>query len=204
VAGLEDWVQINSPKSAHELAEAGRELREARRLANANPGSVVRVGREARAPIRPGTTEPLPEFDISIEPAAGAVQRTVEVTTVEGRVARVGDLTNGVRHAADKVAERLREGVPIPGAHDVIIEAELAVGRRAVGPGTIEILPDGRTNLITGDGRVLPQGNLLDRFEDNLSTIQNNALLDQITLVDRAGHPFATYDRADAVWTRRR
>jgi hypothetical protein len=201
--GLGDWLKFNAEKSLHELTEATRELREAGRLANDNPAAIVHIGREAHAPIRPGTTEAMPEFDITLEIPGGTVQRSVEVTTVQNRVANFSDLTNAVRHAADKVASRAGEGAPIPGAHDVIIEMELAVGRRAVDAGTVEILPNGTKHLITGDGRTIRSSNLFDDFAMNLPRIQDNALLDQITLVDPTGHPFATFERAAGAWTRR-
>jgi hypothetical protein len=201
--GLGDWLQFNAEKSLHELTVATRELREAQRLAADNPAAIVQIGREAHAPIRPGTTEAMAEFDIALEIPGGTVQRTIEVTSVQNRVEHQSDLTNAVRHAADKVAGRAGEGVPIPGAHDVIIEMELAVGRRATNAGTVEILPNGAKHLTTGDGRIIQFGNIFDDFATNLPRIQDNALLDQITLVDRTGHPLATYDRAAAVWTRR-
>jgi hypothetical protein len=203
VIGVEDWMQFNAQKGLPELLDTLSELREARRLAAENPGSVVRVARETQAPIRPGTNEPMPEHDLSVETPGGAVQRTVELARIESPVSQVSDLTGGVRHAADKVVKRASEGQPIPGLHDATIDMELNVGRQPLrGNMTREILDDGTVKIIAGNGNVVRTENLFEQFTNNLSNIANNDQLSRVTLVDRQGNVVALYERVGTTWTR--
>ncbi|MBD2517704.1 DUF4157 domain-containing protein [Nostoc sp. FACHB-973] len=203
VIGVEDWMQFNAQKGLPELLDTLSELREARRLAAENPGSVVRVARETQAPVRPGTNEPMPEHDLSVETPGGAVQRTVELARIESPVSQVSDLTGGVRHAADKVVKRASEGQPIPGLHDATIDMELNVGRQPLrGNMTREILDDGTVNIIAGNGNVVRTENLFEQFTTNLSNIANNDQLSRVTLVNRQGNVVALYERVGATWTR--
>lgn len=128
LTGLGDWIRFNALKASNELDDAAVELKEAQRLANENPGSVIRVGREVHAPTRPGTTEKMPEFDLSVEDVGGATQRAIEMKTIQQPVSQVSELTPGVRHAADKVLQRINEGDPIPGFHDATISMKFDVG----------------------------------------------------------------------------
>jgi hypothetical protein len=202
IAGMRDWLLFNDRKAPAELAEAAAELRDARQLANDNPGHVVRVGREQNAPLRPGTTdERLPEFDLAVETPGGAVTAVVEVTSVDGRVSQVSDLSNGVRHAADKVAERLGTPNPVQGSPQALIHMVLDVGRKQL-RGTIrEILPDGTVNILRNDGTLVKSSNLFDDLAGNLAVLKNNTLLDRVTLVDQTGRRIV-YVRRGSTWTR--
>lgn len=193
---------FNAEKALAELEAAAVELRDARQLANDNPGQVVRVGREQNAPLRPGTTdERLPEFDLAVETPGGTVTAVVEVTSVNGRVSQVSDLSNGVRHAADKVAERLDTPTPVQGSPQALIHTVLDVGRKQL-HGTIrEILPDGTVNVLPNDGTLVKSNNLFDDVARNLATLKNNTLVDRVTLVDQTGQRIV-YVRQGSTWTR--
>ena len=72
-------------------------------------GSTVDIAGDVSAPVRPGTTDPMPSFDIEVRGPGGAASHSVEVTTVDAPVRQASDLTNGVRHAGDKAASRIAE-----------------------------------------------------------------------------------------------
>jgi hypothetical protein len=188
ITGLKDWLQFNAPKGAGELFDSVLELRDARRLADENPGKVVRVGREAHAPKRPGTTERLPEFDLGIETPSGVVLASVEITSVEKPISKASDVTDGVRHAIDKVAARAGS-TPVRGSPQVIIHVTLDLGERTRGGTTVQILLDGTVNILRKDGSIVKSSNLFEDLAVNLSTIKNNTVLDRVTLIDQGGRP---------------
>jgi hypothetical protein len=84
ITGLGDWIQFGAAKAAADLGRVVGELREARRLVVENPGAVVNVGGDARAPRDPANpANRLASFDLAVEKPAGTLQRSVEVTTVD-------------------------------------------------------------------------------------------------------------------------
>jgi hypothetical protein len=212
--GFADWVAFTAGKGPADLQRAAGELAEARRLADANPASVVNIGGDQRAPRRVSDGSAHQSFDITVETPAGGVTRSVEVTTVDAPVAQPGDVTTGVRHAIDKVESRARprdprDAAPIPGAHDATIRMRLDVGDRALRGGRVrQIFADGTVRIIDADGvfRTRPgnPSNLFDDIAANLPTIANNGNLDRVTLVDmNTGAVLATYERSGTTWTRR-
>jgi hypothetical protein len=165
--------------------------------------------------------EPLREFDLRIETPDGQTVTTIEVTSVENPVAGVGDVTNGVRHAAGKVADREKarqelrdqgmnpdEIPPIAGNRQVVIHMSLAEGRETMRKtGLIrEIESDGTMKLFLPDGKTpvkdtkSPTGNLYADIELNLSKIDNDELLDRVTLVDQHGKRIV-FVRDEETWT---
>jgi hypothetical protein len=206
VAGLDNWMRFNAGKAAAELADGLAELREAQRLAASNPGSVVRIGREVNAPIRPGTegttNEPLPEFDISVETPSGAIEELVEVTRLKSKISKIDQITEKVRHAADKVVKRAQAGAPLSGVPEVTIQVELDVGEQKLrGPGmTRTIDTNGTVTIKAGNGKVVSNSNLLEDLADNLGQIKNNAELSRVTLVDSSGGKVAVYEGVGGKW----
>lgn len=171
--GLDDWIAFANGKGVDDLRRTIGELPEAARMAAENPGSIINIGGDRRAPRRAADGAAMRSFDMTMESPGGTVNRSVEVTTVEARVNEVSDLTPGVRHAADKVEERLRppdprDVNPIPGEHDATIRMTLDVGDSRLGGGrTRRIAPDGEIRIIDGDGvfRTRP-GNPTNLFDD--------------------------------------
>jgi hypothetical protein len=205
--GLNDWITFAAGKAPPDLARTVGELPEAQRLAAANPTSIINIGGDQRAPVRADGTA-MRSFDITIENPAGAVSRSVEVTTVDAPVAQMGDVTGGVQHAIDKVVSRAADGAPIPGAHDVTIRITLDVGRRPIAGGRVrEISGTGEVRIIDADGAFRARrgnpSNLFDDIGGNLGRIGNNANLDRVTIVSAAdGTVHAVFDRTAAGWTR--
>lgn len=210
IRGLDQWITFHRNKNLVQLTEVLGELREAQRLTRENPGSVIDVAGEVNAPPRPGRPgEQTRSFDIEIRDSSGNVVRSVEVTTIANPVDDVAQITPGVRHATDKAAERIAEGLPIPGRLDATIQMRVNVGRHPVprNPSVlIEVLPDGTVNQLRADtGAVIPgrTTNIFDDFTGNLGTIGNNQLLDRVTLVDPAtGTVLGQWERVGGTWVR--
>ena len=132
------------------------------------------------------------EFDLELQTPAGEVVSSVEVTSVAKRVSQPSDVTNGVRHAVDKVFDRLGTEEPIEGSPQVLIHITLDVGRTPLRRGlTREISPDGTLQIFRPDGQTIrsnrTSGNLYDDIAANLSRVQDHALLDRVVLVDQTG-----------------
>ncbi|MHA6618479.1 preprotein translocase subunit SecA [Pseudonocardia sp. DLS-67] len=208
IVGMKDWLEYNAGKAPAQLAEAAAELGVARQLARENPGMVVRVGLENNAPMRPGTNQPMKEFDLTVETPDGQVVASVEVTSVDKPVSQPSDVTNGVRHAVDKAADRQGTPTPIAGNRQVIIHMSLDVGRRSMRGGLIrEIQPDGTLTLFRPDGKTpikdnRSTGNLYDDIAQNLPAIKNHKLLDRVTLIDDVTGRETVYVRDGETWTR--
>jgi hypothetical protein len=204
IRGLDDWIRFSARKDPADLNRTVAELSVARRLANENPGAVINVAGDANAPLRPGTNERLPSFDITVEGPRGNVIRSIEVTTIDAPVSREPQITPGIRHASDKAAERIASGNPIPGDLEVNIRMQVDVGVTPQGGVMREVLPDGTVNLRRPDtGAIVRTSNIFDDFADHLATIQDNALLNRVTLVElRTGNVLAVYERHGPVWTR--
>jgi hypothetical protein len=207
-AGLEDWVSFHGVKGMDELVTSTNELREVQRLVDQYPDAVIRMGGEQHAPIRPGThDERMPAFDLTIE-HGGAVDRSVEVSTVQDPVAQVPQFTTAVRHAADKVAERAGAGMDIPGALDAAIYHRLDVRERSLGRGKARMIDaDGNVRIVTRDklGVIRHEqdaGNLYDDFTEHLSDIANTERLDRVTLIDDTTGAVHVFERQDGTWVR--
>ena len=213
IHGLNDWIAFADGKGVDDLRRTLGELPEAARMAAENPGSIINIGGDQRAPRRAADGSAMRSFDMTVESPSGTVNRSVEVTTVEAPVNQMSDVTPGVRHAADKVQERLRppdprDVNPIPGEHDATIRMTLDVGDARLGGGRIRrIAPDGELRVIDGDGvfRARPGNptNLFDDIGGNLGTLGNNGNLSRVTLVDQSsGAVLARYQRTGTTWAR--
>lgn len=202
VTGLRDWIEFGAAKTESDLGRVAGELREARRLVQDQPGSVINIGGDARAPLDPATGGPLASFDLTVEKPSGSVRRSVEVTTVKQPIDSAAKLTSGVRHATDK-AKRHAAGQPIPAPRDATIRITLARQSSQGNKGTVHIDTAGNRVLHTRNGKRIAQGNILDQFPNDLSTIPSHEYLDRVTLVDAvSGERIAEYERAGAAWSR--
>jgi hypothetical protein len=170
-----------------------------------NPGAVVNVGGDARAPMDSATGRRLASFDLAVEIPGGTVTRSVEVTTLQDALHRAPQITDGVRHAADKVAHRQAAGFPIPGARDATIRVELNTSQSSRRGEIRQIHPNGDRMLVTRDGRHIREGNLFDDISSHISRAKNAEHLDRVTLVDKTtGAVLADYERVGNAWNRMR
>ncbi|MEV6344296.1 hypothetical protein [Actinoplanes sp. NPDC051851] len=206
-AGVQDlsvWIDKHDRKGPNEFQDTIAELREANRLASEYPDRIIRVGVDAETGIRPGTTnERMREFDIRVEAPDGRVERSVEVRTIEKAFADAPDLKLSIRHAADKVASRIKDDDPIPGQKDITIEMELPVGyTRKDSRTSRDFSPDGTVNVFSRGGRHTRSGNLFDDVRDSIPEIKNSGLLDRVTLIDRKSGYATEFNRQGSNWTR--
>lgn len=144
-------------------------------------------------------------FDLTVEQPAGMIRRSVEVTTLEPPLRQTHDITNAVRHAADKIVSRQTAGQPIPGARDATIRVELDAKPRSRRGETRWIESNGDRMLATRDDRRISEGNIFDRIASHLSSNDHEAyrLLDRLTLADKkTGVVLAEYERTGNTWTR--
>ncbi len=204
VKGLADWIEFGAAKSETDLGRVAHELREARRQALENPGFIVNIGGDGRAPVRAGTSERMSSYDMTVESPSGQVIANVEVTEIRGPLYADAELGDAVRHGIGKVKARIADGVPITGERHVTIVGELRKARVHKG-GTHEISRDGERTLRTRDGRVISEGNLYERMATHMSAIERHELVDRITLVDKtSGDVLAEFERKGTTWVIRR
>ena len=118
------------------------------------------------------------------------------MTSIDAPVSDAPDITPGVRHATDKAATRIAEGMPIPGALEDTIRVRLDVGVTTQGGVVRQVLPDGTVNLLRPDtGAVVDTSNILNDFTRRIS---NNPLT-RVTLVNPdTGSVIAAYQRVAA------
>jgi hypothetical protein len=205
VTGLQHWLEFNGRKSPADVARTTGELRAAALLSAENPSATVDVGSEMKAPPNPNNpSEPLPSFDITVN-QDGITQRSVEVGSIVEPVKSGGEMTEGVSHAARKVAVRDANNRPIPGKRDAIIQISLEKRVDKKSGGVIEIAPNGDRVLITkqipADRRDML--NIFDEFTGKISNGDPANLLDRVTVVDAtSGALFAQYDKNNGVWQR--
>ncbi|GII88909.1 hypothetical protein Ssi03_68990 [Sphaerisporangium siamense] len=283
VVDLEVWFDFHKGKDEEAFENVLNEMREARRLADENPGRFIHAAREETAPRRAGTGDPLKEFDLALSgkrvltpgvqggarpaaagpfphtprkagpesgrtsqagpeplrtpqpgpgslrtsqagpessrtpqakpekasrpdvegPAAGDIERSVEVTTVRAEVTQFSNLSEGVRHGARKAAQRAEAGVPIPGRKEVSIYMRLGVGERTMKKGqTRRINADGTVQLLRPDGTLVTSDNIYHAFQKNLPKIQGTEHLDRVTIVDPDTGVAAMFERLGQTWER--
>jgi len=81
--------------------------------------SPVCVGNDAKAPVNPGTSDPLPSFDLDVD--RGGNHGNVEVQSSQCNILKPGDLGDAINHAAEK-SSTIRtspEGDRTKGVHQV-------------------------------------------------------------------------------------
>ena len=226
VKGLDDWYRgIKDETQADRLQNMMAELREARRLAAENPGAIIDLGADARAPMKhkkdaAGAWHPTADkdksFDIEVSDASG-VTWSSEIKTIQDPIKDAPDITKAVNNASAKVESRAANmpGNEIKGKKEVRIEISMYKGEDALG-GSAVIVYDGAglSTRYKGAGRneadKLPSkpgkpnpANLFTQVEANLNTPGSNALiyLDRVTLIDASG-VLARYDKVGGAFVK--
>ena len=169
VKGLEDWVDFTIEKDGTDLGRAMGELVEAKRLSAENPDKVINIGGDARAPTRPNG-DPMKSFDITIETPQGHISRSTEVTETTSQVSKKSDVTEGIKHAIEKINSRKAENKDIPGDElSVTIRVKLQKGKKATTGGELEIANNGDISFRTKSGKTIDKGNLFDQIGNSLN-----------------------------------
>jgi uncharacterized protein DUF4157 len=181
--GIQDWVAFSANKASAHLANLVLELREAQRQVAGNPKNVVHIGNDQRAPLRT-SGERMRSFDQTVETRAGAVETSVEVTSIADPLEADADLSTAVKHGIGKVRSRVADKAPIPGEHHLTIYAEISKPTMTK-KGTRVIDADGNRVLHTKNGLQIKEGNLFANMAEHISTVPDNHLLDLVTVVDR-------------------
>jgi len=183
IKGLDDWIAFGAKKATTDLANVIFELREAQRQAASNPKSVVHIGRDGGAPVR-ANGQQMQSFDQTVETPKGAVERSVEITTIAIPLMNDADLSPALEHGIDKIRGRITDKAPIPGEHHLTIYSELSKPTTTK-KGTQVIGLDGSRVLHTKNGLKIDQGNLFEHMAAHITSYPDNQLLDQVTIVDR-------------------
>jgi hypothetical protein len=204
ISGLNDWAEFSTKASRPGISQGGirntllddvNELKVALRTAETDPNAHVRVGQDAHAGTRPGTTDQkLPSFDIVVE--RGGKPTNVEVKTNSADRLKIGDFGDAINHAADKIVDD--PNVPAADRTTGSVEAALVATwpeppRSAGGGRTITVDADGNVVLRMPNGREIGQGNLFAEFLDILNGNSRAAppagarKVDALTVYDRAG-----------------
>jgi hypothetical protein len=206
IIGVEKWLSFSGKKVGADAARTAGELREAARQAAENPSAIINLGGDAKAPPNPANpSQSLHSFDITIE-NGGAVERSVEISSVERPVTSGPQIQSGVSHAAEKVAGRQAAGQPIPGKHDATVQISLAKEWDRKAGGNVVISPNGDRVLTTKrtPPDSIPMSNIFDELAENLSKNKDyGAMLDRVNVVDaNSGALLAKYDNVGGVWKR--
>jgi hypothetical protein len=215
VRGVEDWLAFEETQGPLHLRNAVAELRSAERRATENPAQMFEIGGDKHAPIREGTInarnpggDPMQSFDMAAR-EGGSIVKSIEVTSAKRPIKRLTELTDGVRHATDKVASRIDENAPIPGNElELEIRIEMFKGQEQIGTGTVTYDGAGNYTYKVNDGTITPPtfgrnpnpGNIFVDFAKALPTIGGSEKLDVVTLADGAGNVVATFRREGNAW----
>jgi len=200
--GIQDWVAFGANKTSAHLTNLVLELREAQRQVASNPRSVVHIGNDQRAPLRT-SGDRMRSFDQTIETRGGTIEKSVEVTSIATPLEADADLSPGVKHGIGKARSRVADHAPIPGEHHLTIYAELSKPTTTK-KGTRIIDADGNRVLHTKNGLRIKEGNLFANMAVHISTVPDNQLLHQITVVDRhTGRVIVEFrfDPATSTWS---
>lgn len=211
--GIDDWVNFNHQKAMSEMVDTTVELREGMRLLLEDPTSTVRVGMEENTPVRPGTVDDkVKEVDITVE-NGGNITRSIEIRSIQADVTRPAQMSSGVTHAIDKVKSRNIDHIADPSniapiVHpEALIEINLKEGSVNANGGKIIYDGNGNADFLTGNGKWNPDSrnwpkNILNEFNEQIVRIQDNHLLERVTVVDRNGNVLGEYFNSGGIWGR--
>jgi hypothetical protein len=189
IVGFDQWVTFTirlMNKQGRDLLNALGELREAQRVAQTlTGGQRVRLGGD----LAPGRS-----FDIVIEDAAGNVVRNIEVTTAVGTLESFRDLSQGIRHAIDKVAAAA--GGTAEATIRVTIRPSTSIGR-----GRTRVMnPDGTFHIVERDGSIHTRGSVLADTARNLPSITGSNQLSRVHVVNMDGTLVGTLENRGGTW----
>jgi hypothetical protein len=184
--GLDDWVAFSitgSNKTGADLANTLAELTEAERLAKSSPaGDVVVIGQDTQTGGR--------SIDLAVTTAGGTPTREVEVTTIQGKVTRASQFTDGVTHALDKV------GSSPTGTVEATIQCEFAASEPlGSGANTRVITADGRWEILDPTGTVRARGDFLAELATTLTNDKRFAPITRVNITTPAGVLIATIEQ---------
>jgi hypothetical protein len=202
IQGLGDWLAFGAKKTQLDLTNVVFELREAQRQAATNPKKVIHVGGDNQAPLR-SSGERMQSFDQTVTSSRGAVEKSIEVTTVGRPIRGDADISDALEHGTKKVDSRAGDGAPIPGEHHLAIYGELGppVSDKS---GRQVIEPNGDRMLYTKGGQIVKQGNLFEKIIQRLNKTGASQLLDHVTIIDRkTGREIVEFHRnpASGAWS---
>ncbi len=219
VRGFADWVRfstaqrpgVSPAQQARNLLDDVGELAVAEAMtASLRPGEAVRVGGDAHARTRPGTSDLLPSFDLTVE--GGAASRNVEVYSPQASRPEVGHLGEAINHAADKIISdpALPAGYRTSGQVEAAVRLAWPPPNNTTGAGTIEIAANGDITLVTrpdsaGVSRRISRGNFFDAYVANLNNPARApagaARVNALTVYSSSGAVLFRYTRnAAGVW----
>jgi hypothetical protein len=224
VKGLQDWYQgLKLNPAPDRIDNMLAEIRQARRLADENPGAIIDLGADARAPLKHkkdasgrwvedlgpgGAQQKDASFDIEVISPGGGVAWSSEIKTIGEEIKKPAQLSGTVKDAADKVKKRAanKPGLEIPGKKELRIEIKLFQGEEILA-GDAKLVYDGAGKVTNTDLKGVARPGKTDRpnpanlwkdIEANLNKASSNAgNLDRITLVDPSGAPLARYNNVN-------
>jgi hypothetical protein len=217
IGGFTEWVRFSTAQrpgvvpaeQARNFLDDVGELQVAETMSQAvGPRQRVEVGGDARAQLRPGTTDQLlPSFDIRVVGAQQA--RQVEVYTPSGATPDIGDFGTAINHAAEKVISdpTLPASYRTTGIVEAAVRIPWPVPNRTTRAGVIETAQNGDVTMVQGNGVRRPLGNF---FEDYVPILngERRALppagasrVNVLTVYDRAGNMIYRYIRTGARWS---
>ncbi|MEU9114329.1 toxin glutamine deamidase domain-containing protein [Streptomyces sp. NPDC048483] len=204
VVDLDNWLEFHKDKTNEQFEQdVLHEMREAKRLIEAYPNHVIHAALETDAPLGPDGNH-LSEFDLGVAPRGKPISLRVEVTSLAKLLKTKGDVTEAIKHGAEKMGKRERAGAPIPRPCELSIYLKLHVYRKTKKGNTTEVLPDGTKNMTMKDGNHTPHSptNIFDEIKENLTAIKDTDKLDRITFVDPDTGVIAELVRTESGWTR--
>ena len=199
IVGFDDWVSFTISrlnKQGADLLNSIGELREAQRIAQTlSAGHRVRIGGDNRVPA--GTRS----FDMVVEDAAGNTIRNIEVGTVASRSGAPAtlntfrDLTTGINHGISKISSGTQGAAEV--TIRVIVRASTSLGR-----GRRRLMnPDGTYHIVEADGRISPQGSVLQDTINNLPRIPRSGELSQVNVVNLDGSLVGSIRNNGGTWS---
>jgi Domain of unknown function (DUF4157) len=199
IHGMDEFLADAVNREPDQVSDLASEAAEAVRLANQHPDSIIRIGQDAATPGR--------SFDMSIEDPQGgdaAVQKRVEVVTIDGSVTKGRELVVGAAHAAKKFPQAVRDKTaPRPqgefaGTARVLTWPPLP--QRTGGAAERIVAPNGDVVIRRPGADDKSAGNVFKQLVSDLNTeTYDNPIgyLNEVTYVDGAGDVIARITNTD-------
>ena len=223
IEGFADWVRFStgqrpgrSPEQqTRNFMDDVSELYAAEsHLARASDQHRAIVGGDARAGLRPGTTDPLPSFDLQIVGPNGQVQN-IEVFSPRNHV-EYQDFAEAIRHAADKVINdpSLPASLQTRGEVEGVVRIRWPRPPKSVKGGQLSFGQNGDLTITgrkptkgrktggtseAGETFTRRQGNLFNDYIKRLNSPKlrpdNAHLVNRLYVIDQAGNLVFTFTR---------
>jgi hypothetical protein len=162
-------------------------------IAKGDPAARVRVGNDANAPTKPGTSDPLPGFDLDVD--RGGNHSNVEVQSSQGKTLQPGDFGDAINHAAEKVVDdpNIPEGDRTKGPVEAALVETWPEPPRTLKVAHHHVDENGNTVMMMPNGHEVDQGNVFTRYLDILNGTGKGkdpsgvGKVDKLTVYDRSG-----------------